>query len=118
MVVPTLEQLSKLSVSRLLDLFKTTCKDLRTPKAIERIWARQRWMPWFRAWVYERAKRHMSRNTKAYQSFQLNIGPVAYKRTFLTHRNAVKTAVKRVAGMALRLKTRKKRSYGLTWSGT
>ena len=59
-------------------------------------------MPWFRAvmtsWMYERAKRHMSRNTEAYQSFQLDIGPGAYKRAFLTHRNAVTTAVKRVAG--------------------
>ena len=48
--------------------------------------------------MYERAKRHMSRNTEAYQSFQLDIGPGAYKRAFLTHRNAVNTAVKRVAG--------------------
>ena len=59
-------------------------------------------MLWFRAvmtsWMYERAKRHMSRNTKAYQSFQLDIGPGAYKRAFLTHRNAVTTAVKQVAG--------------------
>ena len=59
-------------------------------------------MPWLRAvmtsWMYERAKRHMYRNTEAYQSFQLEIGPRAYKRSFLTHRNAVTTAVKRVAG--------------------
>ena len=40
----------------------------------------------------------MSRNTEAYQSFQLDIGPGAYKRAFLRHRNAVTTAVKRVAG--------------------
>ena len=40
----------------------------------------------------------MSRNTEAYQSFQLDIGPGAYKRAFLTHRNAVTTAVKRLAG--------------------
>ena len=50
------------------------------------------------SWMYERAKRHMSRNTEAYQSFQLDIGPGAYKKAFLTHRNAVTTAVKRVAG--------------------
>ena len=59
-------------------------------------------MPWFRAVMtsrmYERAKRHMTRNREAYQSFQLDIGPGAYKRAFLTHRNAVTTAVKRVAG--------------------
>ena len=59
-------------------------------------------MPWFRAvmtsWMHERTKRHMSRKTEAYRSFQLDIGPGAYKRAFLTHRNAVTTAVKRVDG--------------------
>ena len=37
----------------------------------------------------------MCRNT---ESFQLNKGPVAYKRVFLTHKNTVKTAVKQVSG--------------------
>ena len=59
-------------------------------------------MPWFRAdmtsWMYERAKLHMSRNTEVYQPFHLDIGTGAYKRVFLTHRNAVTTAVRRVAG--------------------
>ena len=58
-------------------------------------------MPWFRsvmtAWVYERAKRHMSRNTEAYQSSQLSIGPGSYKRAFW---KVVTTAVNRVAGMS------------------
>ena len=39
----------------------------------------------------------MSKNTEAYQSFQLYIGQGAYKRAFLTRRNAVTTAVKRMA---------------------
>ena len=60
-------------------------------------------MAWFpsvmTAWVYERSKRHMSQNAKAYQSFQLNVGPGAYKRVLLTHRNAVTTTVKRMTGM-------------------
>ena len=102
--MPTPEQMSRLSLSKKLDLFKTTCKILKILKAIERIWARQRLMPWFRAvmtaWVFERAKRLMSRNMEAYQSFQLDVGRGAYKRAFLTHRNAVTTAVKRVAGMS------------------
>ena len=102
MAVPTPEQLSRLSISKRLDLFRTNCKILRIPKEIERIWARQRLVPWFRAvmtaWVYEGAKRHLSRNTEAYRSFQLYIGPGAYKRSFLTHRNAV--TMKRVAGMS------------------
>ena len=48
--------------------------------------------------MYERAKRHVSRNTEVYQPFQLNIGPGAYRRVILTHGSAVTTAVKRVAG--------------------
>ena len=69
-------------------------------------------MPWFRAvmtsWMYERAKRHVSRNTEAYQSFELDIGLGAYKRAFLTHRNAVTTAVKRVAGALCVTETEKR----------
>ena len=69
-------------------------------------------MPWFRAvmtsWMYERAKRHISKNTEAYQSFQLEIGQGAYKRAFLTHRNAVTTAVKRVAGAPCVTETEKR----------
>ena len=100
--VPTPEQLSNVKMNHDLDLFRTTCKVLTIPKAIERIWSRQKLMPWFRAvitsWMYERAKRHMSKNTEAYQSFQLDIGPGANKRAFLTHRNAVTRAVTQVAG--------------------
>ena len=92
--VPTPEQLSNVKMSRKLDLFRTTCKVLSIPNAIERIWS----SAVMTSWMYERAKRHMSRNTEADQSFQLDIGPGAYKRVFLTHRNAVTTAVKRVAG--------------------
>ena len=83
MAVPTPEQLSRVSISKRLDLFKTICKILRIPKEIERVSARQRLMPWFRAvttsWMYERAKRRFSRNREAYRSFQLEIGPGAYK---------------------------------------
>ena len=93
-----LEQLSNVKMNRNLDLFKV----LKIPKAIESKWSRQMVMPWFRAvmtsWMYERAKRHISMITEAYQSFQLDIGPGAYKGAFLMHKNAVTTAVKRVAG--------------------
>ena len=112
MVVPTPDQLSRVSVSKKLDLLKTTCKVLRITKAIERIWARQRLMPWFcavmTAWVYERAKRYMSRNMETYQSFQLDIGPRAYMRAFLTHRNAMTKAVKRDAGKSCITENEKK----------
>ena len=110
--VPTPKQLSNVKMNRNLHLFRTTCNVLRIPKAIKRIWSKQRLMPWLRAvmtsWMYERAKRHMSRNTEAYQYFQQYIGPGAYKRAFLTHRNAVTTAVKRVAGAPCVTETEKR----------
>ena len=40
--VPTPEQLSNVKMNRNLDLFRTSCKVLRIPKAIKRIWSRQR----------------------------------------------------------------------------
>ena len=98
LAVPTPEQLSRVSISRRLDLFKTTCKILRILKEMERIWARQRLPPGFRA-LMEGAMRHMSRNTQAFRYFQLDKGQGAYKRAFLVHMKAVTTAVKRVAGM-------------------
>ena len=109
--VPTPEQLSNVKLNNNLDLFRTNCKVLRIPKAIERIWSRQRLMPWFQAvmisWLYERAKRHMSKNTEAYQSFQLDIGSGAYKRFFLTHRNPVK----RVAGAPCQTEVEKREVF-------
>ena len=36
--VPTTEQLSNVKLNNNLDLFRTICKVLRIPKAIERIW--------------------------------------------------------------------------------
>ena len=83
MSIPTTNQLCNVKFNNNLNLFKTTCKILKVPKAIERILARQRLMPWFRAvmtsWIYEPTKRHMSKNTESYQSFQLDIGPGAFR---------------------------------------
>ena len=47
--VPIPEQLSNVKMNLNLDLFRNTCNVLRIPKAIERIWSRQRLMTWFRA---------------------------------------------------------------------
>ena len=44
MDVPTPEQLGRVSLSKRLDLFRTTCKVLRKPMARENFWARQRLM--------------------------------------------------------------------------
>ena len=94
-------------------MFKATCKMLRIPKAIEQIWARQRLLPWFHevitSWIYEHTKRHMSRNTEAYQSFQMNIGPGDYKRVLLRHRNAVTTAVNQVVVLSCTKESEKRK---------
>ena len=66
-----------------------------------KIWARKRLMPWFRAnmtaWLYEYAKKHMSKHGRVYSEYQLDIGAGAFKRALVTHRNAVTTAVKRIS---------------------
>ena len=39
----------------------------------------------------------MSKHSRVYSAYQLEIGAGAFKRAFLTHRNAVTTAVKRTS---------------------
>ena len=98
---PTREQLQKLDCLKDLDLFETTCKILNIPMEVKKIWARRRLNPWFRAkmtaWLYEYAKKHMSKHGRVYSGYQLDIGAGAFKRAFVNHRNAVTTAVKRIS---------------------
>ena len=98
---PTREQLQKLDCLEDLDLFETTCKILNIPMEVKKIWARRRLMPRFRAnmnaWLYEYAKKHMSKHGRVYSVYQLDIGAGALKRTFVSHRKAVITAVKRIS---------------------
>ena len=95
---PTREQLRKLDGLKDLDLFETI---LSNPMEVKKIWVRKRLMPWFRAnmtaWLYEYAKKHMSKHGRVYSEYQLNIGAGALKRALVTHRNAVTTAVKRIS---------------------
>ena len=49
------------------------------------------------AWLYEYAKMHMSKHSRVYSAYQLDIGAGAFKRAFVTQRNAVTTAVKRTS---------------------
>ena len=96
---PTREELQKLDCLKDLDLFETRCKSLNIPMEVEKIWARRRLMPWFRAkmtaWLSEYAKKHMPKHGRVYSGYQLNIGAGAFKRALVTHRNAVTTAVKK-----------------------
>ena len=98
---PTKEQMQELNVLKVLDLFETTCKILNIPMEVKKIWARRRLMPCFRANVtaslYEYAKKHMSKHRRVYSAYQLDIGAGAFKRAFVTHQNAVTTAVKRTS---------------------
>ena len=98
---PTREQLQKLDCLKDLDLFETMCKILNIPMEVKKIWARRRLMPWFRAnmtaWLYEYAKKHMSKHGRVYSGYQLDIGAGAFKRAFVTNRNAMTTAVKKIS---------------------
>ena len=103
---PMREQLQKLDCLKDLDLFETISKILNIPMKVKKIWTRRRLMPWFRAnltaWLYEYAKKHISKHGRVYSVYQLDIGTGAFKRAFVTHRNAVTTAVKRVSNTSER----------------
>ena len=49
------------------------------------------------AWLYEYDKKHMSKHSRVYSAYQLDIGAGAFKRAFVTHGNAVTTAVKKTS---------------------
>ena len=97
----TREKLKKLDCLKDLHLFETMCKILNIPMEVKKIWARRRLVPWFRAnltaWLYEYAKKHMSMHGRLYSVYQLDIGAGAFKRAFVTQRNAVTTTVKRIS---------------------
>ena len=52
------------------------------------------------ALLYEYAKKHMSKHSRVYSAYQLDIGEGAFKLAFVTHRNAVTTAVKRTSSLS------------------
>ena len=110
---PTREQLQELDCLKELNLFETRCKILNIPMEVKKIWARGRLMPWFRAYMttglYEYAKKHMSKHSRVYSAYQLDIGAGAFKRAFVTHRNVVTTAVKKTSRTSERVGRRKKR---------
>ena len=95
------EWLNDLDCPKELDLFQTMCKFLKLPMEVEKISPRIRLMPLFRAnmtaWLYEYTKNYMSKHSTVYGSYQMDIGSEAFKRSFVTHRNEVTTAVKRTS---------------------
>ena len=49
------------------------------------------------AWLYEYAKKYMSKHSRVYSEYQLDNGAGAFKRASVTHRKAVTNAVKRTS---------------------
>ena len=64
---------------------------------VKKMYAKRQLMPCFRAnmtaWLYEYAMKHMSKHSRVYSAYQLDIGVGAFKRAFVTRRNAVTTAM-------------------------
>ena len=54
-------------------------------------WLIRRLTPWFRAnmtaWLYENAKKHMSKHSWVYSTYRQDIRSGDFKRAFLTHRS-------------------------------
>ena len=61
------------------------------------------------AWLYEYAKKLLSKHSRVYSAYQLGIGAGAFRRAFVTHRNSVTTAVKRTLGQVNVTEEKKKR---------
>ena len=101
---PTAESIYAIDYSRRLELFETACKVFAIPMEVRHVWSRLRYFPWFRAtltsWLYMTTKDHMRKHQKEYRQFQAEIGPEAFKRPLLTHRNAITTGWKRVGKMS------------------
>ena len=97
---PTAESIYAIDYSRRLELFETAYKVFAIPMEVRHVWSRLRFFPWFRAtltsWLYMVTKDHMRKYRKEYRQFQAEIGPEAFKRPLLTHRNAITTGLKRV----------------------
>ena len=110
---PTAESIHAIDYSRRLELFETACKVFAIPMEVRHVWSRLRFFPWFRAtltsWLYVATKDHMRKHQKEYRQFQAEIGPDAFKRPLLTHRNAITTGWKRV-GRVSRDNTRARES--------
>ena len=70
---PIKEQWEEIDCLKVLDNFDTTCKVLKIPIEVKKIWARRQLMPWFRAnmttSLYEYAKKHMSKHSRMYRQF-------------------------------------------------
>ena len=102
---PTAESIYAIDYSRRLELFETACKVFAIPMEVRHVWSRIRFFPWFRAtltsWLYMVTKdKNMKKRSKEYRQFLSEIGPDAFERPLLTHRNALTTDWKRVGSFS------------------
>ena len=97
---PTAESIYASNFSRRLELLETVCKVFAISMEVRHVWSRIRFFPWFRAtltsWLYMVTKDHMRNHSNEYRQFLAWIGPEAFNRPLLTHRNSITTGCKRV----------------------
>ena len=97
---PTVESIHAIDYNKRLELFETACKVFAIPMEVRQVWSRIRFFPWFRAtltsWLYMVTKDQMKKYQKEDRQFLAEIGPEAFKRPLLTHRNAITTGWRRV----------------------
>ena len=110
---PTVESIRAIDYSRRLELFEAACKVLAVPMEVRHVWSRIRFFSWFRptltSWLYTVMKNHKKKHQKEYRQFLVEIGPEAFKRPLVNHRNAITTSWKRV-GRVSRDTTRARKS--------
>ena len=95
------EMIHAIDYSRRFELFETASKVFAVPMEVRHVWSRIRFFSWFRAtltsWLYTSTENHMKKYQKEYRQFLAEIGPEAFKRPLLTHRNGITTGWKRVS---------------------
>ena len=88
-----MESIHAIDFSRRLELFKAACKVVAVPIEVSHVWSPIRFFSWFRAALtsrlYTLTKNHMKKHQKEYRQFLAEIGPEAFKRPLLTHRNGI-----------------------------
>ena len=119
---PTVESIHAIDYSRRLELFETACKVFAVPKVGRHVWSRIRFFSWFRAtltsWLYTVTKKHMKKHPKEYRQFLADMGPEAFKRLLLTHRNAITTVGKKLVECLGITPKRRNRYWRRTWRRT
>ena len=97
---PATESVHAIDHNRRLELFETAYKFFSLPMKVRDVWSCIKIFSWFRAtltsWLYTVTNNHMKKHQKEFPQFLAEIGPEAFKRPLLIHRNAITTGWKRV----------------------